>query len=100
FPRFRRRNNGLNSRITMRITTSITWDFGGVITHHEYYEYDGVVDKCCGATKDEKDIALESKNASAEAHKQASTVFGHDDQVFNTMFDKFNSIFSGGPNQM
>jgi hypothetical protein len=84
----------------MRITTRKTISMiTGETLEHVFYEYDGPVDKVCGATADQvKDEKLQQSLMTTMAD-QAKQEFGSASSVFQDLYNTFAPTVAAGPNQ-
>lgn len=83
----------------MLVTTKIVFDAEGTVLEHQYYEYDGPIEKCCGPSSASKNLNNQIQNFSATMQQQAGQIFGDASQVFNNLMSSFQKTVQGGPSQ-
>ena len=87
----------------MKIYTSIVYQWKG--THYERvkessYQYDGPVDKCCGATNAQNEQEQATTQAFQTAGTQAQAIFGASSTAFNDLIKSYAPTVAAGPSQL
>lgn len=85
-----------------KIYTKITGRFVGneiVLDTEEYICYDGLVDKCCGASAAQNAAQTAQASAYTQMTQQATQVFGSDSSVFQNLQQTFQPTIAAGPSQ-
>jgi hypothetical protein len=70
-----------------------------VMVSSDYFEHDGEVEKLCGATPGQQQLASQQTSAYTTLTNQASSQFGQASGVFNDLVSTFAPIVAAGPNQ-
>jgi hypothetical protein len=82
----------ITTRKTISMATGETWE-------HIYYEYDGPIEKTCGATPQQKEIADSQQSLMQQMTDQAKQIFGGSSSVFGDLLNTFAPTVAAGPNQ-
>jgi len=86
----------------MKIYTHITFEWSGdklVPVDSTWYEYNGPVESCCGATSQQKGLLTSQTNFYNTLQQQMSTVFGNSSSVFQDLMNTYAPVVAGGPSQ-
>jgi hypothetical protein len=83
-------------RITTRKTVSM---LTGETLEHVFYEYDGPLDKTCGATPDQIKDEKAQQSLMTTMASQAQQEFGSASSVFQDLYNTFAPTVAAGPNQ-
>src|SRR5208337_1488296 len=86
----------------MRIFTKLEYHWNGdryIFDRSESFEYKGLVDKLCGATKQQNQIAQQEQGLATQLTTQSQAVFGASSSVFNSLQSTFAPIIAAGPSQ-
>ena len=84
----------------MRVTTKITINMvTGEVLDHQFYEYDGPVALCCGATGEQKDTYNAQSDLMKQLTNQSQQIFGGSSSVFQDLINSFAPTVAAGPNQ-
>ncbi len=84
----------------MKIYTHLVFDIDTLsVVESEWYEYDGSVALCCGATAAQTQAQQGQADLFSQMTNQAQSVFGSSSQVFQQLQKTFAPIVAAGPSQ-
>jgi hypothetical protein len=86
----------------MKIYTRLEYHWDGtnyILDKSESFEYNGYIAWMCGATAQQNQIGQSQQNFMNQLQGQATTVFGNDSSVFQSLQSTFLPTIQAGPNQ-
>lgn len=70
-----------------------------VLDNSEFFDYNGPIESCCGASAAQSQIQDSQIAFMQQAQQQSAAVFGNASKVFNELQATFAPIIAAGPNQ-
>jgi hypothetical protein len=86
----------------MFIYTKVVSEWNGfryVTKHIEGFEYQGPVERCCGATQGQNNALNQQTSLTQQMTQQGQQIFGNSSQVFNDLIGSLSPTVAAGPSQ-
>lgn len=83
----------------MKITTKLVLDWSGKVLEHEWYDYHGDVELCCGVPAGQQALAASQTNFYNQMTAQSTAEFAQATAISQQLQQEFSPIFAAGPNQ-